>query len=128
MDSPGRLETIRSSPTIILDGAHNAAGAKALASALSEDFAFDRLVGVIAILSDKDVGAILSALDAGAELDRRDAEQLAASDDIDELANEAVEIFGGDRVDVERALTTHSMPLCAWAEEDTPLGGRVASS
>ena len=62
-ESPGRLETIRSSPTIVLDGAHNEAGGKALAEALIEEFAFDRLVGVIGILRDKDVGAILSALE-----------------------------------------------------------------
>ena len=62
-ESPGRLETVRSSPTIVLDGAHNEAGAKALAESLIEEFAFDRLVGVVGILSDKNVDAILSALE-----------------------------------------------------------------
>jgi dihydrofolate synthase/folylpolyglutamate synthase len=123
MDSPGRLETIRSSPTIILDGAHNAAGAKALATALAEDFSFDQLVGVVAILSDKDVGAILSALEPVLSSIVVTQNSSPRAMTIDELANEAVEIFGGDRVDVEPRLDDAIDAAVRMAEDDTPLGG-----
>lgn len=123
MDSPGRLETIRSSPTIILDGAHNPAGAKALATALSEDFSFDQLVGVVSILSDKDVGAILAALEPVLSSIVVTQNSSPRAMTIDELANEAVEIFGGDRVDVEPRLDDAIDAAVRMAEDDTPLGG-----
>ena len=56
VSSPGRLERVRTSPTILVDAAHNPHGARALATALDEEFAFTRLVGVIAVMADKDVG------------------------------------------------------------------------
>jgi dihydrofolate synthase / folylpolyglutamate synthase len=61
--SPGRMEIVRRSPTVILDGAHNPAGAVALADALEEGFEFDNLVGVIAVLDDKDAAGLLEALE-----------------------------------------------------------------
>ncbi len=62
VDSPGRLEVVRSSPTIILDGAHNPAGAAALAAAIRESFDFGRLVAVVGVLADKDAAAFLEQL------------------------------------------------------------------
>jgi dihydrofolate synthase/folylpolyglutamate synthase len=61
--SPGRLEVVRRSPTVLLDGAHNPAGAAALAAAIGDAFAFTRLVGVVAVLADKDVHGILEQLE-----------------------------------------------------------------
>lgn len=49
----GRLEVVRRSPAVVLDGAHNAAGAAALARALG-GFAYRRLTLVLGILADKD--------------------------------------------------------------------------
>ena len=60
--SPGRLERVRTSPTILVDAAHNPHGAAALAAALAAEFSFSRLVGVLAVLADKDVRGILEAL------------------------------------------------------------------
>ena len=57
--SPGRLERVRTSPTIMVDAAHNPHGAAALAAALSPEFSFTRLVGVLAVMADKDVRGIL---------------------------------------------------------------------
>nr|MDT0667268.1 cyanophycin synthetase [Micromonospora sp. DSM 115978] len=62
-DSPGRLEIVRRSPTVVLDGAHNVAGAAALAAALRDAFTFDTLVGVVGMLGDKDVAGILGELE-----------------------------------------------------------------
>src|SRR5438067_4218985 len=50
--SPGRMAIVRRSPTVILDGAHNPAGAYALATAMEESFTFERLVAVVAVLGD----------------------------------------------------------------------------
>jgi len=49
----GRLEIVAQSPTVLLDGAHNAAGAAALKRALGE-FGYRRLILVLGILADKD--------------------------------------------------------------------------
>jgi dihydrofolate synthase / folylpolyglutamate synthase len=45
--SPGRLERMRSAPTVFIDAAHNPAGAAALAQALQEEFDFRNLIGGI---------------------------------------------------------------------------------
>ncbi len=55
---PGRLEWIDSDPPLLLDGAHNPAGARALAAHL-EDAPF---VLLFAAMNDKDVGGIARAL------------------------------------------------------------------
>jgi dihydrofolate synthase/folylpolyglutamate synthase len=60
--SPGRLEVMRRNPTVIIDAAHNHHGALALREALSEEFAFDRIIAIVAILGDKDVTSFLSEL------------------------------------------------------------------
>ncbi|MHA7276766.1 bifunctional folylpolyglutamate synthase/dihydrofolate synthase [Arthrobacter sp. HLT1-21] len=60
--SPGRVEVVRTAPSIIVDAAHNAAGAKAAAAAVKEAFDFSRLILVVGVLQDKDAGAILAEL------------------------------------------------------------------
>lgn len=60
--SPGRLELVRTAPSILVDAAHNADGARASAKAISEAFDFSKLVLVIGVLQDKDAAAILSEL------------------------------------------------------------------
>lgn len=61
--SPGRLERMRSAPAVFIDAAHNLAGAAALAQALEQEFDFRFLVGVLAVMADKDVDGILAALE-----------------------------------------------------------------
>jgi dihydrofolate synthase/folylpolyglutamate synthase len=60
--SPGRLEVIRRDPLVLLDGAHNPDGARALAASLLEEFVVDRRTLVVACLADKDVRGILRGL------------------------------------------------------------------
>jgi dihydrofolate synthase/folylpolyglutamate synthase len=62
--SPGRLEIVRRTdgPPVVLDGAHNPAGAQALSIALREEFAYRNRIVVLGILGDKDVEAIVDAL------------------------------------------------------------------
>lgn len=62
VSSPGRLEVVHRNPTIIIDAAHNPHGALALNEALAEEFAFDKLISIVAILADKDVTHFLAEL------------------------------------------------------------------
>jgi dihydrofolate synthase/folylpolyglutamate synthase len=59
---PGRLEVVARSPLIVLDGAHNPAGAEALARALVEAFTWSRLHVVLAVSSNKDLDGVVAAL------------------------------------------------------------------
>jgi dihydrofolate synthase/folylpolyglutamate synthase len=59
---PGRLEVAERRPAIVLDGAHNPAGAEALAAALREFFLWGRLHLVVSIAANKDVAGIAAAL------------------------------------------------------------------
>jgi len=102
--SPGRLEVVRRSPTIVLDAAHNPAGARATAGALQEAFAFTPLIGVVGVMADKDVDEILLAFEPVM------AEIVCTQNATDrampahELADVAEGIFGNDRVHVARSL------------------------
>lgn len=58
---PGRMELIPGVPPLLLDGAHNPAGAEALADAL-QDYRYDRLLTVLGIMADKDAAALCSSL------------------------------------------------------------------
>ncbi len=62
MSSPGRLQLVRTEPELLLDGAHNPAGAKTLAVSLKSEFSAKPLVGLMAVLSDKDVAGVFSEL------------------------------------------------------------------
>ncbi len=59
---PGRLEKISDSPEIVLDGAHNIAGAMALRFALNKYRPGRPVVFVIGIMRDKDVKGIVEEL------------------------------------------------------------------
>jgi dihydrofolate synthase/folylpolyglutamate synthase len=62
---PGRLEIVGRRPLVLLDGAHNAAGAAALATALADDFAaLPRVVVVAGCLRGRDPAELLGALGA----------------------------------------------------------------
>jgi dihydrofolate synthase / folylpolyglutamate synthase len=102
--SPGRLETVRTAPTVIVDAAHNPAGMTATVAALSESFTFRRLIGVISILGDKDAVAMLDLLEP--VLDEIVVTQNSSDRamDVDDLAAIAVEVFGVDRVTVSSTL------------------------
>ncbi|MFP5335836.1 MAG: bifunctional folylpolyglutamate synthase/dihydrofolate synthase [Actinomycetes bacterium] len=98
VDSPGRLEVLRPSPTILVDAAHNPAGTAALVAAVEEEFAFAELVGVVGVLADKDAGTMLELLEPVLDeiVVTRSASPRSVA--VDELAALAEEIFGEDRV------------------------------
>lgn len=59
---PGRFQLIRRSPHVIVDGAHNPAGARALAASLKTYVPGERVTFVIGTSDDKDKAGILDAL------------------------------------------------------------------
>jgi dihydrofolate synthase/folylpolyglutamate synthase len=60
--SPGRLEVVGRRPLVVLDGAHNPAGARAIAAALREAFTWSRLHLVMAVSTNKDIDGVIEAL------------------------------------------------------------------
>jgi dihydrofolate synthase/folylpolyglutamate synthase len=62
VSSPGRLEVVRTAPTIIVDAAHNPDGIRASAEAIEEAFSFSKLVVVLGVLQEKDAEEILRQL------------------------------------------------------------------
>ncbi|WP_370246510.1 folylpolyglutamate synthase/dihydrofolate synthase family protein [Nocardioides sp.] len=98
--SPGRLEIIRRSPTILLDAAHNPAGAEATGAALEDSFQFSALVGVLGVMADKDVEGLLAAYEphlTHVVCAQPRTERAMSADRLGELA---AEIFGEHRVSV----------------------------
>lgn len=96
--SPGRLERMRSAPTVFIDAAHNPAGAAALAQTLADEFDFRTLVGVVAVLADKDVDGILAALEPVFDSVVVTHNGSPRALDVETLATAAQERFGPDRV------------------------------
>jgi dihydrofolate synthase / folylpolyglutamate synthase len=120
--SPGRLERVRTSPTILLDAAHNPHGMAATVAALTEEFDFRRLVAVVAMLADKDVAGTLEQLEpvVDAVVVSRSSSPRAMPPK--RLAEIAVEIFGEDRVTVEPELPDAIATAVGLAEADIDAG------
>jgi dihydrofolate synthase/folylpolyglutamate synthase len=121
--SPGRMEVVRRSPTVVLDAAHNPAGARAAAEAVSEAFSFSRLIGVVGASGDKDVRGLLEAFEPIFAEVVVTANSTPRSMDVDELAQVAVEVFGEDRVQVEPRLDDAIEEAITLAEEDGEFSG-----
>ena len=62
VSSPGRLQLVRTEPPLLLDGAHNPAGALTLAETLKTEFSDKPLIALIAVLADKDAEGLLANL------------------------------------------------------------------
>ena len=96
--SPGRLEVVRRSPTVLLDAAHNPHGVEASVAAIQENFDFAPLIGVVAVMNDKDVERILELLDPVLAQIVCTQNSTPRSMRASELADVADGIFGSDRV------------------------------
>jgi dihydrofolate synthase / folylpolyglutamate synthase len=118
--SPGRLERLAAgpgTPTVLTDAAHNPGGARALAAALTTEFRFTRLVGVLAVMRDKDVRGILQELEPVLHEVVVTTNSSPRSMDPDELGALAVEVFGSKRVSVEPLLAAAVEQAGELAEE-----------
>lgn len=96
--SPGRCEVVNRNPTIIIDAAHNPHGAKSLRKTIETEFQFESVIGIVAMMGDKDSDGILAEFEPIMDeiIITKNSSHRAA--EVDELADTAREIFGRDRV------------------------------
>lgn len=88
---PGRLQMLQKRPLLVLDGAHNAASADVLRSAIEKNFRYDRLHLVLGLSDGKDAHGVLEALAPGAHqvyLTRAHHERSAQPRDLQPLVRE----------------------------------------
>ena len=125
--SPGRLEIIRRSPTIVLDAAHNPHGAEATAAALQDSFTFSPLIGVMGVMTDKDYEGVLAAFEphlAHLVCSQNSTERAMPAA---RLAEAAIEIFGEHRVTVEPRLGDAIEQAATLAEAGEVFGSGLGS-
>jgi len=98
--TPGRLEVVGHAPALVLDGAHNPDGARALAEELPRFFRWERLHVVLAVSANKDVGGVVAPIAALADAvyaTRNDSVRSAEPDVVAAAARDAgattVEVF-----------------------------------
>ena len=97
---PGRIERVKENPDVILDGAHNPSGAKALRAALNKYYPNKRVSFILGFMKDKEVEKILKEL-----LTVKDRVFAVKADDSERaLASEKV----ANKADVAMADLTHS--------------------
>jgi dihydrofolate synthase / folylpolyglutamate synthase len=121
--SPGRLEVVRRSPTVLLDAAHNPAGAAATTAAIHDAFTFTRLIGVVAVLAGKDARGMLEALEPVLAEVVVTQNSSPRSLSVDQLAATAVDVFGAERVEVIPRMDDALDAAVTLAEEEGDLGG-----
>ncbi|GAA1238428.1 bifunctional folylpolyglutamate synthase/dihydrofolate synthase [Oryzihumus leptocrescens] len=127
VSSPGRLEIVRRSPTVLVDAAHNPAGAEALRAALEDSFNFARIIGVIAVLADKDATQMLEILEPVLDevVVTRTTSPRAMSPRA--LGDLATEIYGENRVTVVDSLPEALDRAAGLADEGGVAGGVLAT-
>ena len=94
--SPGRIEVVRRSPLVIIDGAHNAQGIEGLASALIDEFPDARRVLVVGFGGGRDPEALLAPLAGLADEVVATAAGDGSAVPADEVAAAAGIVFGAD--------------------------------
>ncbi|GAB3769021.1 dihydrofolate synthase/folylpolyglutamate synthase [Nocardioides ginsengisegetis] len=125
--SPGRLEVIRRSPTIVLDAAHNPHGAAATADALEDSFSFSPLIGVLGVMADKDADGLLAAFEphlAHVICTQNSTSRAMSAQDLGVAARE---IYGEDRVTVVPRLSDAIDAAAALAEAGEAFGDPLGS-
>ena len=102
---PGRIEQVRTSPTIIIDGGHNVNAAESLRAAIEENYDFQQLVGVVAMMGDKQVeeylGVLEPVLNKIVVTENSWRERVMPAEELEKVA---VRVFGRDRVVREDSL------------------------
>lgn len=97
--APARTELVRTSPAVVVDTAHNPHAARATIDTVTEAFAFAPLVGVVAMMADKDASGVLQIF--AEQMDEVVITRTANSPralPVDELATLAEEIWPPGRV------------------------------
>jgi dihydrofolate synthase / folylpolyglutamate synthase len=122
VSSPGRLERVRTAPTILLDAAHNPAGMAVTVVALNEEFTFRRLVAVFGALADKDVRGMLEILEPAVDelvVCRNTSPRAMPAAQLGALATE---VFGPERVHVVPQMPDAIEAAVTLAESDLDEG------
>ena len=104
VSSPGRLEVVRRSPTVLLDAAHNPHGIEAALEAVQDAFTFSPLIGVVGVMADKDVDEIVRLLEpvlAEIVCTQNSTPRAMPAAELGEIADD---VFGAERVTVVRRL------------------------
>jgi len=125
--SPGRLEVVRRSPTVVLDAAHNPHGAAAAAAAIEDSFTFSPLIGVIGVMGDKDHEALLAAFEPVLAHVVCTQNATGRALPAERLAVVAREVFGPDRVTVEPVLAAAIEQAATLAEAGEAFGDPLGS-
>lgn len=118
--SPGRMEVLRHSPTVIADAAHNPHGVRSLIAGLEEVFEFPRIVAVVAILEDKAASEMLAELSTVADevvVTRNSSPRSMSPDDLADLARE---IWDDHVISVEPLLSEALERAVAIADGEPP--------
>ena len=121
--SPGRLEVVRTSPTVLIDAAHNPHGMAATVTALGDAFSFNHLVAVVACLADKDVRTMLEILEPAVSSVVVTENSSPRRMPVEQLRSLAQEIFGEDRVAVEDRLDDALDVAMGIADSEGEYGG-----
>jgi dihydrofolate synthase / folylpolyglutamate synthase len=124
VSAPARLEVVRRSPAVLLDTCHNPHGAAATIGALTEAFDFQTLIGVVAMMADKDVTGVLRVFESAMTTVvctgiTGSPRALSAA----ELAERAGEIFGADRVQLAADMTAAIEQAVLLADQAGPGAG-----
>ncbi|WP_306304600.1 bifunctional folylpolyglutamate synthase/dihydrofolate synthase [Granulicoccus phenolivorans] len=105
--APGRLELVRTDPSIVLDGAHNPHAARAAAEAVEEAYGFAPLIGVVAMMADKDAEEVLRIWEpVMSQVVCTQVSSTSRALPAEDLADIATGIFGVQRVRTEPSLGT----------------------
>src|SRR5690606_15315167 len=123
--SPGRLERVRTAPTILRAAANSGRGWAAPVAAVGEEFDFRRLVAGVAAPADKDVAAMLELLEPAVTAVVVTTNTSPRSMPAGQVGALAAGVFGPDRVRVAPALPDALELAVALAEGDLDqeLGG-----
>nr|WP_221475324.1 folylpolyglutamate synthase/dihydrofolate synthase family protein [Sphaerisporangium rubeum] len=123
VSSPGRLEVVRRGPTVLVDAAHNPGAAESVVEAIDESFGFSRLIGVVAVMADKDVAGVLERLEPIMTEVVVTRNSSPRSMEVDELRSLAEDIFGTERVHVAARLDDAIDMAIGLAEEAGEFSG-----
>lgn len=122
--APGRLELVRTSPSVLLDTCHNPHGARATMAAVTEAFAFEPLIGIVAMMSDKDVTGVLEVF--GETMSTLVCTTISGNQramPAAELAQRATDVVGPQRVVLAEDLEDAIEQAVALADQAGPTAG-----
>lgn len=122
--APARLEVVRRGPTVVLDTAHNPHGVRATLDGLAEAFDFNPLIGVVGMMADKDVDGVLELLvEAMATIVCTQVASTGRGVPARQLAEQAADVFGADRVEMVERLPEAIERAVALADAAGPGAG-----